>query len=221
MVEEHPLWDIPTRLFHWLLALAIPLAWWTAEEGHYRWHEWLGYAVLVLLVFRVVWGFVGSPASRFRDFLKGPRAVLAYVKGRLGQPDVPVGHNPLGGWSVVALLCLLLLQSVSGLFNSDDILFDGPLHHLASGEWQDRFGVLHEVVFNVLLGFIGLHILAVLYHQWLKGERLIQAMLRGRAPGRAGAAPPAPAWLALCFIALAGAALWLLLESVPAPASPW
>lgn len=220
--RSYPLWDLPTRLFHWLLVVAIGLAWWTAEESHFDWHERLGYAVIVMLVFRIAWGFWGSGASRFATFLRGPRAVVDYLRGRPpNNRAASAGHNPLGGWSVVALLALLLLQAVSGLFNSDDILFDGPLHHLASGEWQDRFGVIHEFAFNGLLGLVALHILAVCYHQWLRGENLLQAMIRGRAPGREGSAPPAPLWRALLLLALSGAALWLLLELVPAPVSPW
>lgn len=221
MTTRYPLWDWPVRCFHWALVLAIPLAWWTAEEGHLLWHERLGYAVIVLVVFRLAWGFWGSHAARFGVFLRGPGTVARYLRNGMSEAGQPAGHNPLGGWSVVALLGLVLLQAVSGLFNSDDILFDGPLHHLASSEWQDRFGVIHELAFNGLLALVALHILAVAWHQWARGEKLLQAMLRGRAEGREGVAPPAPAWLALCFVALAGAGLWLLLELVPAPVSPW
>ncbi|MBN7798150.1 cytochrome b/b6 domain-containing protein [Parahaliea mediterranea] len=220
--KRYPLWDWPTRLFHWILVLAIPLAWWTGEEGLTDWHERLGYTVLVLVLFRLAWGFWGSRASRFGAFLRGPRAVAGFVRDGLRDRDgAASGHNPLGGWFVVVALALLLLQVVSGLFNSDDILFDGPLHHLASGAWQDRFGAVHEVAFNALLGLVALHILAVAWHQWARGEKLVQAMVKGSVAGREGAAPPAPAWRALCFLALAGAGLWLLLELVPAPVSPW
>lgn len=220
--KPHVLWDLPTRCFHWLLVLAVGLAWWTAEESHYQWHERIGVAVLALLLFRLAWGFWGSRASRFGSFLRGPGAVLDYLRrGMREPPGTPAGHNPLGGWSVVALLLLLLLQVVSGLFNSDDILFDGPLHHLASGAWQDRFGVVHEVAFNLLLGLVALHLLAVCYHQWLRGEAVIQAMFRGRAGGREGLAPPVPLWRALLLLALAAGAVWLLLALVPAPVSPW
>jgi cytochrome b len=216
-----PLWDWPTRLCHWFLVAAIPLAWWTGEEGHHQWHEWLGYAVLVVVIFRLAWGFAGSPASRFGAFVRAPQAVLAYVRRGLRDDTTAAGHNPLGGWYVLVVLGLLLLQSVSGLFNSDDILFQGPLHHLASSAWQDWFGEVHELGFNLLLGLIALHLLGVAYHQWGRGEPLVQAMLRGRAGDRVGAGPPAPAWRALCCLLLAAAALGLLLALVPAPVSPW
>lgn len=214
----HPLWDWPTRVFHWLLVAALPLAWWTAEEGHMEWHEWTGYLLLVLVVFRLAWGWVGSRASRFATFVRGPGGVLAYLKGREPGPE---GHNPLGGWAILSMLLLLVLQVVSGLFNGDDLLFDGPLRHLVSSAWQDRFGVLHDICFNLLLALIGLHLLAIGYYQLGRGEKLVQAMLLGRAPGREGVVPPAPWWRALLLVALAGAGLWGLLALVPAPVSYW
>jgi cytochrome b len=222
MASSHPLWDWPTRLFHWSLVAVLPLAWWTAEEGHYEWHEWLGYGVIVLVTFRLAWGFIGSQASRFRSFLRGPRQVMAYVgRGMREGAEPSAGHNPLGGWYVLGVLLLLLLQAVSGLFNSDDILFDGPLHHLVDSDWQGWFGEFHELAFDLILALICVHILAVAYHQWGRGEPLIQAMLRGRAEGKSGLAPPAPGWLALCCLLLVGGALWILLSLVPAPVSPW
>lgn len=213
------LWDVPTRLFHWLLVLAILLAWWTAEEGHMDWHEYIGISVLGLLIFRIIWGFIGSPASRFTDFLRGPGTVIAYMRGTLQR--APVGHNPLGGWSVVALISLLLCQSISGLFNGDDILFDGPLRHLVSSEWQDRFGVMHEVAFNGLLALILLHVLAVLWHQLRHKEPLIQAMIKGSAQGREGEAAPVSIWRAVVLVVLIAGGFWLALAMIPAPVSYW
>ena len=107
------LWDIPTRVFHWTLVIAIPLSWWSAEQQNFDLHKWLGYTLLVLVVSRILWGFVGSRHSRFADFLSGPRAVLAYIHG---EDAASAGHNPLGGWSVVVMLLLILLQAVPGEF---------------------------------------------------------------------------------------------------------
>jgi cytochrome b len=212
--DAKPLWDIPTRIFHWSIVCAIPLAWWSAHEQRFDLHRWVGYAVLVLVTSRVVWGFVGSRHSRFSDFLVGPGKIIAYVRGR-GAPVV--GHNPLGGWSVVVLLTLLLMQAVSGLFNSDDIFFSGPLYFWASTEFRDTMGVVHEVAFNALLGFVALHVCAVFYHQLRLKEKLIQAMLRGRAAGREGIERPRAWWWALSIVLLVALGLWWGLAQAPQP----
>jgi cytochrome b len=213
---DNPLWDIPTRLCHWLIVVCIPLSWWSAETENYELHEWLGYTVIILVVSRVAWGFVGSRHSRFGDFLVGPRAVLAYLRGRGASS---AGHNPLGGWSVIALLSLLLLQGISGLFNSDDVFFTGPLYYGASVTVRDAMGLVHELAFDLLLGLVSLHILAVLYHQYVRREPLLQAMIRGSARGRGGVAAPAPAWHALLIVLLVGLAFWGLLQLAPPPPS--
>jgi cytochrome b len=210
-----PLWDIATRCFHWAIVCCVPLAWWSAESENYQLHQWIGCLVIVLVVTRVVWGFLGSPHSRFADFLVGPRRVLAYIRG-MGTGSA--GHNPLGGWSVIALLFLLLVQGVSGLFNSDDVLFSGPLYYAAPDGFRDSMGTVHDVAFNLLLALVGLHIAAVLYHQFARGERLVQAMLRGRAAGREGRAAPVPLWRALVIVVLVSLALWWGLAQAPQPA---
>ncbi|NCF17819.1 MAG: hydrogenase [Haliea sp.] len=209
------LWDIPTRVFHWLIVCCVPLAWWSAETENYEAHQWIGYTVITLVVTRIAWGFFGSQHSRFRDFVVGPGGILAYLRG---QGSVSVGHNPLGGWSVLALLSLLLLQAVSGLFNSDDVLFSGPLYYAAESGFRDAMGVVHEVAFNVLLGLVCLHILAVLYYQLARGENLLGAMIRGSSEGRQGLSAPVPWWRALVLLAVFALALWWGLEQAPQPA---
>lgn len=211
---RHPLWDIPTRIFHWLIVCLIPLAWWSAEEGHYNVHQWTGYAVLVLVASRLVWGFLGSRHSRFRDFLVGPTAALSYLRG---DGAASVGHNPLGGWSVMLLLALLLAQAVSGLFNSDDVLFSGPLYYWAGSDLRAVMGAVHEIAFNGLLALIGLHIAAVAYHQWRLKEKLLQAMVRGSAQGREGFEAPVGWWRAAAITVAIGLALWWGLEQAPKP----
>lgn len=214
--KDNPLWDIPTRLFHWLIVVCIPLSWWSAENEKYELHEWLGYTVIVLVVSRVAWGFFGSRHSRFGDFLVGPRSILAYLRG--GGAASP-GHNPLGGWSVVALLSLLLVQAISGLFNSDDVFFTGPFYYGASVALRDAMGLVHELAFDLLLALVALHILAVLYHQYVRKEPLVQAMVRGSAQGRGGEAAPVPAWRALLLLLLVALAFWGLLRLAPPPPS--
>ncbi len=208
------LWDIPTRLFHWLIVGCVALSWWSAEMEYYGVHEWSGYTVIVVVVSRIIWGFVGSRHARFADFLVGPAGVWDYLKGR---PAASVGHNPLGGWSVLLLLTLLMLQAVSGLFNSDDVLFSGPLYYWASGGFRDAMGVVHEVAFNALLALVCLHILAVLYHQLRRREKLLQAMVRGSAAGREGREAPVPWWRAALIVVLVALALWWGLAQAPQP----
>lgn len=211
----HPLWDIPTRVFHWLIVCLVPLAWWSAEQERYDLHQWTGCSVLVLVFSRILWGFLGSRHARFADFLVGPTAVWAYLRRR---GAASAGHNPLGGWSVLLLLTLLLLQAGSGLFNADDVLFSGPLYYAASTGFRDAMGVVHEVSFNALLALISLHILAVLYHQLRLREKLLQAMLRGSAAGREGQQAPVPWWRAAVIVALVATALWWGLAQAPQPA---
>ncbi|NQX88115.1 MAG: cytochrome b/b6 domain-containing protein [Halioglobus sp.] len=208
------LWDIPTRVIHWMIVVCLPLSWWSAQEQRYDLHKWLGYTVLVLVIVRVLWGFIGSRHSRFSDFLVGPSAVWAYLRGR---GAASVGHNPLGGWSVVLLLSLLALQSISGLFNTDDILFSGPFYYWASTELRDTMGVVHQWAFDGLLALVSLHVLAVCYHQFLRREKLVQAMVAGRADGRAGKLAPAPWWWAVLLAGAVALVLWWLIERAPGP----
>lgn len=212
--DSKPLWDIPTRVFHWTVVCCLPLAWWSAEEGRFDVHQWIGYTVLVLVISRFVWGFVGSRHSRFTDFLVGPGKIAAYLRGR---GSASVGHNPLGGWSVVALLTLLLLQAISGLFNTDDVFFSGPLYYWAGSEFRDAMGVVHEVAFNALLALVFIHIAAVLFHQFKRRENLVQAMVRGRAVGREGTERPVAWWWAVLLAALVALSLWWMLGLAPQP----
>ena len=215
MSDKPPvLWDLPTRIGHWLIVVCIPLSWWSAENENYDLHQWLGFTVIVVVVSRILWGIVGSPHSRFSDFLVGPGRIIDYLRG--GRA-VSAGHNPLGGWSVVLLLLLLLLQAISGLFNSDDVFFNGPLYPAASVAVRDAMGEVHEVAFWLLIALISLHIIAVLYHQCRLREPLLQAMLRGRAAGRSGRASPVPGWRALLVVLVVSALLWALLQLAPAP----
>lgn len=169
--------DLPTRVVHWALVLLIPFSWWSAEEHHMDWHRWSGYAILGLLVFRLMWGVVGSSSARFADFVRGPRAVLAYARGKGGHV---LAHNPMGGWSVVVLLALLVAQVGLGLFAVDtDGLESGPLSHLVSYDTAREAADIHEGLFNVLAAFIGLHVAAVLFYLFVRRDNLIAAMLTG------------------------------------------
>ena len=171
------LWDLPTRIVHWSLVVLIPFSWWSAENHDLERHRWSGYAILGLLVFRLIWGVVGSSTSRFANFLRGPRAVIAYARGR-GE-TVP-GHNPMGGWSVMAMLALLAAQVGLGLFASDDDgLETGPLNYLVSYTAAETITELHELLFNVLATVIAVHIATILFYLFVRRDNLIAPMLSG------------------------------------------
>jgi len=176
-------WDLPIRLFHWSLAGLVALSWWTAHTDRLDWHRWSGYGILTLLVFRLFWGFIGSETARFTQFLRRPDRALAYLRhlSASRSPDRPtVGHNPLGGWSVVALLTLLIGQSVLGLFAVDtDGDESGPLADLLSFEAGRLAAHWHQTLFNVLLVLIGLHLAAILFYLLVKKDNLIGPMLTG------------------------------------------
>jgi cytochrome b len=176
-------WDLPTRLFHWALTALIVMQYATGEYHvlDMRWHYWLGYATLALIAFRVLWGLVGSQTSRFADFLRGPDVVLRHIHAYVYQnPQSSIGHNPLGGWSVVALLACLLVQAVSGLFANDEISEQGPFADHVSAKTMHLMTKLHGWNQNLLLILIALHVAAVLLHLLLKHDNLIVPMLSGR-----------------------------------------
>jgi len=174
-------WDVPVRLIHWLMVLAIGTSWWTAETGRMDWHRYAGYSMLALVSFRIYWGFFGSSTARFSQFVRGPRTIASYLKGSwVAMP----GHNPLGALSVVVLLVLLLAQVVLGLFAVDvDGIESGPLSAHVSFELGRAAASWHEDLFDVLLWLIGLHVLAVLYYVLYKKENLIAAMVHGKRAG--------------------------------------
>ena len=205
-------WDLPTRLFHWALVGLIAFSWWTAEEEELELHLYSGYAILTLLVFRLLWGLFGSSTARFRNFVRGPAAVLAYVRDMRGWKAI--GHSPLGALSVVALLGLVLLQVATGLFNSDnDGLYEGPLARFASEDLVDTAHDVHELVFNLLLVFIALHVAAVLFYRLFLGKKLVGPMLTGKAALDPETEPmrPGRGWVALlCLVVALGVTRWII-----------
>ena len=213
-----PVWDLPTRLFHWILVALMIVQWLTAEsDGAMQYHVWGGYAVLTLVLFRLIWGFAGSETARFSHFVRGPGAALDYVKALLrGETPLYLGHNPMGGWSILALLTLLLIQAGTGLFANDDITFDGPLSGWVSRSMSNWLTTVHKVNFNLLLLVIAAHISAVLFYLLVKRENLIHPMLSGRKhlpPEQAEAAPRMVSpWLGLAVLLVAAVAVGLLVR---------
>jgi cytochrome b len=202
-------WDIPIRTVHWLLAILIAFSWWSAKSDHLSWHRMSGYFILGLLVFRLLWGFVGSPTARFARFLKGPGAVAAYVRGRA---PTPVGHNPLGGWSVLALLTVTAVQVGLGLFSVDeDSIEAGPLSSLVSFDAGRAIAHLHHRLFWVLVGLIVLHLAAIAVYA-LQGKNLVKPMVTGIAlvASRTAVPPLARPWRAIPVAAVALGVAWFL-----------
>jgi cytochrome b len=209
MEREVAVWDLPTRLFHWALVVLLGAMVATGKVGG----DWLalhvrcGEALAVLLLFRLLWGIVGSQSARFADFVAGPAGVLRYLKS--GEAPSP-GHNPLGGWMVLALLAVLVLQVSSGLFAADvdSYLFDGPLaHHLAPALAETVTG-WHKALFRLVLALGVLHVTAIAAYRLLKRQNLLLPMLTGRK--RLPPQIPAP-HIASWKVALASFGLALIL----------
>ena len=175
-------WDWTIRLFHWTLAGLVAALWWTAEENMMDWHQRAGLAVLGLLVFRIYWGVFGSRTAKFNQFIKGPRAILAYLGKLTQRPYKPAfGHNPVGALSVMALLVLLITQVVFGLFAVDvDGIESGPLARFVDFDRGRWFAEMHELTFNILMVFIILHLLAVAVYAVVLKTNLVRPMVTGR-----------------------------------------
>lgn len=174
-------WDLPTRLFHWALAVCVIGQVITANIGGnwMNWHFRLGYSVLTLLLFRLVWGLVGGHWSRFSSFIYRPSRLLAYLRGH-ARPDEGVGHTPTGALSVFALLLVLFVQVGSGLFSDDDIAFAGPLTALVASDWVGAATSYHKNVGKFLvIGLVVLHLFAIAFYRWAKKSALVRPMLTG------------------------------------------
>lgn len=205
-------WDLPTRLFHWTLVALVGLSWWSAENDQQDLHLYLGYGVLTLLLFRIGWGFFGSSTARFSAFVRGPAAIVRYVRDRFHWPSA--GHAPLGALSVLALLAMLFVMVGTGLFAADeDGLFSGPLAYLVNSSLADTLTELHEELFDVLLVLIGLHVAAILLYRLALGRNLLGPMITGKAGLAAGVEPMRPGkwWIALiCLVAAIAITRWII-----------
>ena len=213
-------WDIPTRLFHWVLVALIVVLGISGQMGRLDVHMLVGPAVVALVLFRIIWGFVGSETARFSHFVRGPKAVMAYLDAAKTGAVRSVGHNPLGAFSVLALLGLVLLQGVTGLFTSDDILSEGPLAHLVTSKTVALLSAIHRISFNLLLAFVVLHLAAVVFYRVVKKDDMVQAMITGekRVPqGVEGIRFKNPL-LALAILAVCCAVVWGTLAAFPPPA---
>ncbi|MFN3884438.1 MAG: cytochrome b/b6 domain-containing protein [Rhodocyclaceae bacterium] len=213
-------WDLPIRLFHWLLVGCVIAAFVTAKIGGSLmvWHGRLGLAILGLLVFRIVWGLVGSTHARFTTFVRGPTAIRAYLKGEWHG----LGHNPLGALSVLAMLGALLLQATSGLFANDDIAFEGHLVPLIGSELSTRITGIHKLLEKGLLLLVTLHVGAIAFYAWVKKQNLVKPMLTGWVEGASEQSATGGSPIAFVIAALiAAAAVWAASGAwLPTPPPP-
>jgi len=221
---ERLVWDLPLRVFHWGIVLCFAASWATHELGTqwFEWHVRSGYAMLVLVAFRLAWGFLGPRHARFASFVRGPGATLAYLRGLARRDGATTpGHNPLGALAVLAMLALLAAQAVTGLFANDEIFNTGPLYGYVSDGLSDRLTGLHKQGFDLLLVLAGLHLAALAFYALWKRSHLVRAMITGRKPAtqvpdgagiegeRVGLAP--------VLVGVAALALWWVFPTAPPP----
>jgi cytochrome b len=213
-MQRIKVWDLPVRLFHWALVLLLCAAWATQEFNHMEWHVWIGYTILTLLLFRVMWGFIGSDTARFARFLRSPMAAfrhLTHLARR--EPDREIGHNAAGGWMVVAVLTLLLVQAGSGLFSNDDANTEGPLMHLVGKDRSDWFSHIHSLTFTFIEIVVVLHVLAIVVYWMLKRQNLLWPMLTGTKLLPDPTAAPrlvSPVWALVTLAVAAGVVAWVV-----------
>jgi cytochrome b len=215
VIRERPVrvWDFPTRLFHWLTVALVAGAWATERLNWLNLHVRLGETLLALVLFRLMWGCVGSETARFRSFVAAPAAALRHLRHLLRrEPDVQVGHNPAGGWMVLLLLALLLAETLSGLYVYNDIADEGPLSEIVPASVANAISALHTYGWYVLLAAVALHLCAIAVYAIAKGHNLLRPMITGRKrlPSTIRAPARASPWLAALLFAVAAAIVALL-----------
>jgi len=216
---EIKVWDLPLRLFHWTLLICVAGALVSVQVKAMAWHGRFGLAVLGLLSFRLMWGFLGSTHSRFLSFAPSMLSLSDYFRGRWQG----LGHNPLGALSVFAILAVLMFQAVSGLFADDVIAFSGPLRTLVSGDTSSWLTGLHSQMEWVIYGLIALHLAAIAFHEALKGERLVKPMVTGVKQAQTSSAESAKGggWFVFLVAAsIARAVVWVANGALLPPPPP-
>ena len=210
------LWDLPVRLVHWSFVALIPVLWWSGDTGNLDLHKPVGYVMLALVLFRLIWGVIGSSTARFSSFVRGPGAVLRYLRGDSGPV---VGHNPVGALSVLLLLTLLGAQIGLGLFALNDDMEGGPLSDLVSYDHAVQALGLHEIGFNLILAVIVIHVAAIVWYRVVRRDDLITPMVTGkRAYETAVEAPTIAPWpRVLISAAVAGGIAYWVSLGAPLP----
>ncbi|GAB2905622.1 cytochrome b/b6 domain-containing protein [Uliginosibacterium flavum] len=213
------LWDLPLRLFHWALLICVAGAIASIEIGeNVEVHQYFGYAILSLLIFRVIWGVVGGSHARFVSFIRGPGTVLDYLKRMKEHKGPSIGHNPLGALSVLGMLAALFVQATSGLFLTDEIMFEAPLFKYISGATASLLAEIHEINAAIIFTLIGLHLAAILFYRFIKRENLITPMVTGNKEVPAELpdqdASGGSAWLGLLVFGVAAGTVWFIINKL-------
>jgi cytochrome b len=225
MTDKRMVWDLPLRLFHWLLVLSLLASYLTAKGG-FEWtqiHFYLGYWTLGLISFRILWGFVGPKHARFSSFIPSPKRLFSYLR-TVGKRDAApaVGHNPLGGLVVLVMILMVAAQAVSGLFVTDDIAWAGPYNPSVSAELAGNLTWFHHLNFDVLIWLMALHVLAIVFYAVYKRQNLVGPMFTGRKSSQIVAEHEAISSSRLITAVVlaaicAGAVYWLISSAPPPP----
>jgi cytochrome b len=201
-------WDLPTRLFHWLIVVLVAAAYVTERLNWMDWHARSGEAVLALVLFRLLWGCFGSETARFRNFLAPPAAAVDHLRHIFRrEPDMQVGHNPAGGWMVVLLLALLLGETLTGLYVNNDVADTGPLTQWVPAWIANAITALHTILWDALVAAVVMHVLAIALYATAKGHSLLRPMLTGRKSMPASVREPRLASMGLALLLLVGAGI--------------
>jgi cytochrome b len=217
------IWDLPLRLFHWLFACTVIASWYTSDQDNnlIDIHMKLGYFALGLLVFRILWGFVGTKHSQFRSFFPTPKRLINYI-GDLKNNQVKdsSGHNPLGSLMVFLMIFLISLQAISGLFINDDVFSSGPYYDSVSKEVEQVMMFLHHNVFDFMIAAIAMHLLAIAYYERVKKQSIIVPMITGKKLAakvdKKNVIKHSKLWIALLIIIVAvGFVYWLVVLNAP------
>jgi len=217
-------WDLPLRIFHWALAISFVGAYVTNRLGvnYFKYHLWFGYTVIVLVVFRILWGIFGTHHAKFANFVRGPITTLRYAWAWLrGKETHHPGHNPLGAWMVLLLLVTLFVQAFTGLFGDDQIMNLGPLYGYVTAETSSTFTTLHRQLFYWIVAAVVIHVAAVIVHLVFKKDNLVGPMITGHKPAHRVTETESIAtsriWLAFALLAAVAAVLTLVVINAPAP----
>jgi cytochrome b len=207
-------WDLPVRLFHWAIVLLILAAWVAQYVNRMDIHMWIGEWILTLLLFRIVWGFIGSDTARFSRFLRSPVAGLRHLAHlRRREPDREIGHNAAGGWMVLVMLGLIGVQAGTGLFSNDDSDTEGPLMHLIGKDQSDWLSHIHYLNFKAIEAVIVLHVLAIVAYAVLKRQNLVRPMVTGTKLMPEDVAAPRlvnPVWALVTLVLAFGVVVWVV-----------
>ena len=213
-MQRIKVWDLPVRLFHWSIVVLIGAAWLTQELNKMDLHVWVGYAILTLLLFRIVWGFIGSDTARFARFLKGPAAALRHLSHiRRREVDREVGHYAAGGWMVLVMLALIGVQAGTGLFANDDANTEGPLMHFVSKDQSNWLSKIHSLNFDLIEIVIALHVLAIVAYAVLKRQDLVRPLVTGTKLMPGDAVAPrlvSPVWAMVTLAVAVGVVVWVV-----------